>query len=112
MNVEAFATAASGEVHVLAAEAAASAPEPGCAASETAAAEPCGTVFADLVVFFALLLIRKHVVGFGDFLEFLLGCLVPGVQVRVVFAREFAVGLFNIRVGGVFFHAEGFIKVF
>ena len=82
------------------------------AASEAAIGEPCGTVFANLVVFFALFFIRKHIVGFGDFLEFLLRGLVSGVQIRVVFAREFAVGLFNIRFRGVFFHAERFVKVF
>ena len=79
----------------VAAEAAGTA-EAASARTESAVSEPCGTVAANLVVLFALLLIGEHVVCFRDFLELLLCCRVAGVQVRVVSARELAVRLLDV----------------
>jgi hypothetical protein len=43
----------------------------------------------------AFLVVAEHVVGFADFLEFVLGALVARIFVRVIFDRELAVGLFK-----------------
>jgi hypothetical protein len=50
----------------------------------------------ELVVEGSLLVVGEDVVGERQVLEPLLGLLVPGIQVRVVLAREFAVGLAHL----------------
>ena len=49
--------------------------------------------------------------GLGDLLEALLGLLVAGVAVRVVLARQLAVGLLDLLVGGVLAHPEDLVVV-
>ena len=53
----------------------------------------------------------EHVVGLGDLLEALLGLLVARIAVRVVLARELAVGLLDLLVGGVLAEPEGLVVV-
>src|SRR5699024_7421155 len=57
---------------------------------------------AKLVIAFAFFRVRKDVVGLVDFLELLLGGLVAGVQVRMVFFGQLAVGAFDLGLGGIF----------
>ena len=63
-------------------------------------------VEAELVVDLALLLFGEDVVGFGDLFEFFFGLLIPGVHVRVIFAREFAEGLADLILRGRLLDAE------
>ena len=63
------------------------------------------------VVGLALVGIREHVVGLGDLLEALLGLLVARIAVRVVLARQLAVGLLDLLVGGVLADPEGLVVV-
>src|SRR5207244_8127647 len=49
-------------------------------------------IIAELVVNLPLLGIAQAIVGFGDGLEFLLCCLVPGINIRMIFARKFTKG--------------------
>ena len=48
----------------------------------------------ELIVLLALLLVGKHFVGFGCFLELLLGLLIVRITVGVIFDGELAVRLF------------------
>ncbi len=64
-----------------------------------------------LVVGGAFLGVADGFVGFAEFLEFFLGGLVAGVFVGVVFDGEFAVGLFDVVVGGVAGDAEDFVVI-
>src|SRR3984957_15342357 len=54
---------------------------------------------AGLVVLLALLLVRHHVVRFGDLLEALLGVGAPLIRVGVILPSEFAIGLFDLGRG-------------
>src|SRR3954454_7629877 len=65
---------------------------------------------AAAVVALALLRIAQGVVGLGDRLEALLG---PGllVRVRVVLARELAVGLLDVLLGGLLVDPQGLVMV-
>ncbi len=53
-------------------------------------------VETELVVNLALLLVAQHIVGFRDLLELLLGLLVVGIDVGMIFARGFAEGFANL----------------
>jgi hypothetical protein len=64
-----------------------------------------------LIVLAALLLIAKNVVRFLDLLELLLRLLVVRIQIRMVFARELAIGFFDVLVGGGPRHSESFIVI-
>ena len=66
----------------------------------------------DLVVNFAFLGIAEDVVGFGERFELLFGCLVPGVDVGMILARQLAERLADILRRGGFLHAENFVIVF
>ena len=59
----------------------------------------------------ALLGIRKQIVGAGDFLEFLFGRLVAGIEIRVQFFRKFAVCLLDIGGQGRRGHAENLVRI-
>ena len=72
--------------------------------AEAAGAARAGV--ADEVVVLALLGIGEGLVGDRDLLEAVLGRLVAGVAVRVVLARELAVGLLDVGLGRVLGHAE------
>ena len=60
-------------------------------AEATAAEQP-----PRLVVFLALVLIRQHVVGFGDLLEAPLGRRVAWILIGMVFPRQLAIGLLDL----------------
>ena len=66
---------------------------------------------AAAVVLLALLGIRQDVVGLGDLLEALLGRGVPRVAVRVVLARELAVGLLDVVGRGLLVDPEDLVVV-
>src|SRR5262249_27432074 len=67
---------------------------------------------AELVVELALGGVAQHVVGDRDVFETLLGGLVTRVHVRMVLARELAVGLSNLLVARPFRDAEDGVVVF
>src|SRR5579872_6659800 len=67
---------------------------------------------ADLVVNLALLGIAENVVGLGERLEFLLRGLVPGIDVRMVLARQLAKRLANLVRCGGFLYAQDLVIVF
>src|SRR5204862_2857717 len=62
-----------------------------------------------LIVSGALLRIAQRFVGFADLLELFFGGFVAGVLVRVVFDREFAIGLFYFLDGDGPLDAEHFV---
>ena len=66
---------------------------------------------AVLIVQLALLRVRKHLVGFIDFLELFLGILIAGVVVRVVLHGQLAVSLFDLRIGGRFGYSQHFVVI-
>ncbi len=59
----------------------------------------------------ALLVVLQDVIGFADFLEFLLGRLVARIAVRVIIHRQLAVGPLQLVGIGRFRHTEYFVKV-
>src|SRR5581483_8625158 len=67
---------------------------------------------AELVVDLALLGIAEDVVRFGDSLEFFFGSFVAGIDVRVIFAREFAEGLADLVRRGVLFYPQNAVIIF
>ena len=70
--------------------------EPGTAESSTAGTGcvvGVNTGKAILVIAGALVVVTQHLIGFAHLFEFLLGFLVTGVAVRVVFHGQLAVGL-------------------
>ena len=73
------------------------------AAAETA--ESAGGLKAELVVLLAFLRVVEHLVGLGGLLEFLLGFLVAGVAVGVVFDGYLAVGGLDLVVRGLLAYA-------
>ena len=73
------------------------------AAAETA--ESAGGLKAELVILLALLRVMEHLVGLGGLLEFLLGFLVAGVAVGVVFDGYLAVGGLDLVVRGLLAYA-------
>ena len=91
--------------HVKPAEAAKAAP--GSARAEIG----IHTRMAELVVAGALILVGQYLVGLIGLLEFSLGGLVAGVQIRVVLLGLFPVGLLDLLVRGALGHAEDFIII-
>src|SRR5436190_7309679 len=69
-------------------------------------------VSAEGIVFFSLPGIAKDFVGFIDFLELLLCCLIALVFVGVIFHSQFPEGLADIVLGGGFGDAQCFIIIF
>ena len=63
-------------------------------------------VETELVVHLAFLGVRKNFVGFLNLLEFFFGGFVAGIQVRMIFAREFSVRRANFLHGSVARHAQ------
>ena len=70
--------------------------------------QPCR---AELVVELALLRIAEDVVGVGDILEFILGFLVARVDIRMILAREFAVCLANLLLGGASVDSKNLVVI-
>ena len=67
---------------------------------------------AVLIVFGALVRIRQRIVGFLDQLELLFRLFVAAIEVRVIFARQPAMGLPNLFVRRLARHAQYLIVVF
>src|SRR5262249_4211346 len=63
-------------------------------------------VRAQLVVLLPLRRITEHLVGLVDLLEAGLGCLVAGIDIRVVLARQLAEGLLDLFLARGLRHAE------
>src|SRR5262249_44349931 len=63
------------------------------------------------IVQFALARVVQDVVGRLDLLELLLGRLVVGIQVGVVFPRQTAIGFLNVSLRGVAFDPEDFVVI-
>src|SRR6185503_10393634 len=83
---------------------------PGPAAGGAPEGIAAGEHRAAPVVLLALVRIAEHVVGLGDRLEALLGPRV-GVRVRVVLARELAVGLLDVLLGGLLVDPQRLVVV-
>ena len=66
---------------------------------------------AKLVVGRFFLGIAQGLVGFTDFLEFLLGLLVVGILVRMIFDGELAVGFFDFISGGTLADAQHLVVI-
>ena len=65
-----------------------------------------------LVIDLALLGIAQNIIGLGDFLEPLLGFLVPRINVRMVLARQLAESFANFFSRGVLLDAERAVIIF
>ena len=83
---------------------------PPAAAGAAAEGVAAGEHGAAAVVLLALVRIAEHVVGLGDRLEALLGPLI-GVRVRVVLARELAVRLLDVLLGGLLVDPERLVVI-
>ena len=66
---------------------------------------------AELVVGLALLIISKHLVGLGSFLELLLGLGVSGIPVGMVFDSQLSVSFLNVFFGGRFLYPQNLIVI-
>src|SRR5829696_6049836 len=93
-----------------ASEAAAAAPGPEATAT-AAAREAAAEDAAPGVVLLALIGVRQDRVGGLHLLEALLGVLVAVVRVRVILARQLAVGLLDLVVRGLLVDAERLVRV-
>ena len=99
-------------------EAARPAPGPPAPGDQVQVWAPCGAAGAHrlertavAVVHFPLFGIVQHVEGGLHLLELLLGRLVVGVHVGVVFPRQLPIGLLNFGLRGVFRHPQGLVIV-
>src|SRR5262249_44902357 len=63
------------------------------------------------IVALALVRIRKHLIGFGRFLESLGGRLVTRVPVRMIFQRQLAIGLLDLVGAGVALDAQQLVII-
>src|SRR5260221_436671 len=66
---------------------------------------------AEAVIGRALLIVLQDVIGLADFLEFMLGGLVPRVAVRMELHRQAAIGLLQLLRRGVAPNTEGIVIV-
>ncbi len=120
-NAARAAAAATAEEHVEniveaaasaeASKATAKAPEAATASSVATHAVFKGSV-AELVIGLLLLRILQDLVGLIDLLELLLGCLrVIAIEVRMILAGHFLVGLFYLRLARALLDAKDFIVI-
>jgi len=65
----------------------------------------------ELVVLLTLFRVRKHLVGFVDFLELFFRFGLAGVHVRVILARQTPVGGLDIRFLGRFIQTKRFVII-
>ena len=79
--------------------------------AEAAEATSSWCIESELVILPTLVRVVQYLVGFCCLLEFLLGCLVTGITVRVVFDGELAVCHFYLVFGGVAVHAQHLVIV-
>ncbi len=75
------------------------------------AARIAGSVNLAGVEFGALDLVAHHVIGGGQFLETLLGLLVAGMGVGMMFLGQGAEGLFDFGLGGGLGHAQCLVGI-
>ena len=80
-------------------------------AAEPAESAALRAVEAELVVLLTLLGVVQHLVSLGGLLECLLGCLVAGVAVGVVFDGQLAVGLLDVVFRGVLGDAQYLVVI-
>ena len=66
---------------------------------------------AVLIVHLLLLRIAQNIVGFLNLLEAILGRFIARIQIRMMFAREFAVGFADVVFAGAALDAEGLIVI-
>ena len=59
----------------------------------------------------AFLIVRQHIVGFAEFLEFLFGVRVVRILVRMKFYRELAISAFDLIAGRVAIDAQDFVVI-
>src|SRR5215472_7115035 len=69
-------------------------------------------VETELIVDLALFRIAEDFVGLRDGLEFLFGCLVARIDIRMVLAGEFAKGLFDLVGGCAFLDSQRTVIIF
>ena len=69
------------------------------------------TLFPEFVIEFSLVFLAETLIGLGDILETGLRLLVAGVQIRVPFSGQLAIGLFDDVLGSVLGNPQYFIKV-
>src|SRR5579863_1254655 len=69
-------------------------------------------VIAYLIVDFSFLRVAENVVGLGERFELLLGRLVPGIDVRMIFAGELAESFADILGRSRLLHPENVVVVF
>src|SRR5205085_2834734 len=68
-------------------------------------------IATEAIIFFALLLVRQHFVGFVDRFEFRLGLFIAGIDIRVILARQLTIRLLNLGSAGAALNPKGFIIV-
>ena len=68
-------------------------------------------VGAELIVGRAFFRVLQHLVGFAQFLEFRFGIRFLA-DIRVILARQLAVGALDFILGGVAFHPQYFVVIF
>ena len=66
---------------------------------------------AETVIGRAIVVIAQHLIGLGDFLEFMLGLGITRIAIRVILHRQLAIGFFEIFGVTVFRHAEKLVVV-
>src|SRR5690606_36469984 len=79
--------------------------------AEAAAGLTVDTGMTILVVHLAFLGVAQHFIGLGGFFEFGVGVFVIRIAVRVVFHRQFAVGLFQRRRIGILTDTQNFVII-
>ena len=84
---------------------------PSCTEGALAATTHVRSSMTELIVHFALLRIRKVLVGLVDLFEFLLGLLVSGVLVRMELNGELPEGLFDLFGSGSPLHTQYFVII-
>src|SRR5699024_10092575 len=70
--------------------------EAGASASESSTDSTGSQERYQFIIFFALILIADHIIGFSRFFEAVLRSLITRVFIRVVFPREFAICLLDV----------------
>src|SRR5262249_33711614 len=66
---------------------------------------------AELIVARALLAVDEHAVRFACFFEFFFRLWIPGIAVRVILHRQFAVRALDLLIAGAAFYAQNFVII-
>ena len=75
----------------------------------TIAVRLSGAVPAKLVILSPLVGILQHIVRFADFLEFLFGCRIVGMPIRMRLLRQLPIRLFDFLLAGGFRDMQYFV---